>query len=190
MFSFVWCHRWTICAEPRGGKDQQRLSVRRWMNTHTSRDLKYRSYWKVALVNRRQQQGANTADGYWLFGRLCAVHRHPNYNLQLAPCELLCGKRSKLFYTIRADLFRNGWLMHIREAWLLLLAVQRVDIQFTRSANTVPRKTQTSAPGSGSVSISQLKRHPPGCQSFRSLCLIPNHVLCHCFSMLTCLADN
>ena len=187
MFSFVWCYRWTICAEPNGGKDQRRLNVRSWMNTHTSHDLKYRSCWKVALVNRSQQQGPNTADGYWLFGGLCAVHMHPNYNLQLAPWELLRGKRSKLFYTIRVDLFRNGWLMDIREAWILLLPVLQMDIQFTRSANTVPQKTLGSAlqaPGSGSVSISQLQCYPSGCQSFRSLCLIPNHILHHCFSML------
>lgn len=173
--------RWT-----KWGKDQWRLNVRSQMNTHTSHDLKYRSYWKVALVNHSQQQGPNTA-GYWLFGGLCAGHMHPNYILQLAPCELLCGKRSKLFYAIRVDLFRNGWLMDIREAWILLLPVLQMDIQFTRSANTESWKTLGSVlqpPGSGSASISQLKCHPSGCLSFRSLCLIPNHILHHCFSML------
>lgn len=187
MFSFVWCYRWRICAEPNGGSDQRRLNIVSWMNTRTSHDFKYRSRWKVALVNRGQQQGPNTADGCWLFGGLRAVHMHPNYNLQLAPCELLRGKKSELFSTIRVDLFRNGWLADIREAWILLVPVLRMDIQFTRSANAVARKTLGSAlqaPGSASVSLSQLKCHPSGCQSVCSLCLIPNHILHHCVSVL------
>lgn len=105
-------------------------------------------------------------------GSLCALHRHSNYNLQLAPCKLLRGKRSNLFYTTRVDLFRNGWLMDIREVWMLLLRVLQMDIECTKSANTVAlspfpswRTTHLNA------------------RAF-AVCLIPNHILHHCFSML------
>lgn len=67
------------------GERPTKAHVRNQMNTHTSHDLKYGSCWKVALVNCSQQWGPNLADGYWLFGGLCAVHRHPNYNPQQSP---------------------------------------------------------------------------------------------------------
>lgn len=148
-FSLVWCYRWMSRAEPSGGKDQRRFNIRSWMNTHTSHDLKYRSYWEVASVYHSQQQGPNT-DGYRHFGGLRVAHTHLNLNLRLAPCQPLGGKRSKFFYTIGGDLFRNGWLIAIREAWILLLPILPMDVQFTRPANSAPKTTGIRAPGSGS----------------------------------------
>lgn len=76
--------------------------------------------------------------------------------------------------------------MHIREAWILLLPGLQMEIQFTRSSNTVPWKTLGfSAPGEGSASAFQLKSQLPEHQDFHSLHSLSNHISYHCFSLLT-----
>lgn len=75
--------------------------------------------------------------------------------------------------------------MDIREAWILLLPVLQMEIQFSRSANTVLWKTLGfSSPGAGSVSAFQLKSQLPEHQNFHSLHSISNHISYHCFSLL------
>lgn len=75
--------------------------------------------------------------------------------------------------------------MDIREAWILLLPVLQMEIQFSRSANTVLWKTLGfGSPGTGPVSAFQLKSQLPEHQNFHSPHSISNHISYHCFSLL------